>query len=249
MSSKTLASVIIGGAVLGVAVVGASWYMQSRADGKDGKRKKSRKKKKSKKKKPKVDAETVVKILKEINSLLSRTCMALVNYEGQLRQKAGGQVTEKEIRDHISQTFMQELKKFEVQVYKKFNTTQEDVRQSIGALPNHEGIAKEVKKTKAIFSDVRKGNLQNAGGSAGNPNPSVALPKGFGRDKALSMLKKVMAHICVCIEEVANEINPEGGPIGKSPVVLQRFNQLFQAKTEAKAAELCVEAGITKDVS
>ena len=195
-----------------------------------------------------VPAATVVKILAEINSMLQRTCTALSNYEAQLRQKAQGQATEKEIRDHLLQTFMQELKKFEAQIYKKYNTTQDAVKQSIGVLSDHAGISAQVSATKAIFAEVRKGNLMGAAGAGGlggvgggAPGMSVSLPDGFGRQEALGMLRKVMDHICVSIDSVAMEMRPDGSPVGNSPAALQEFNARFQKKTEAKAAELCKE--------
>ena len=74
------------------------------------------------------------------------------------------------------------------------------------------------------------------------------LPAGFGRSQALDMLRKVMDHICVSIDKVAEEMRPDGSPVGNSPAALQEFNTLFQMKTETKAAELCKEAGISKEV-
>ena len=62
------------------------------------------------------------------------------------------------------------------------------------------------------------------------------------------MLRKVMDHICVSIDSVAMEMRPDGSPVGNSPAALQEFNARFQKKTEAKAAELCKEVGITKEV-
>ena len=257
-------TVIAAGAVLGVAIVGGSWYLRTRADAASNKKEKKKGKKRScskrkKTKKAGVPAATVVKILAEINSLLARTCAALVNYEAQVRQKAQGQVTEKEIRDHITQTFMQELHKFEGQVYKKFNTTQDTVKQTIEALSDHTGIAAQVKVTKAIFAEVRKGNMigaSRAGGGMGGAGPAgmpgipalPPLPAGFGRTQALDMLKKVMDHICVSIDAVAMEMRPDGSPVGNAPTDLQEFNARFQKKTETKAAELCEEVGITKEV-
>jgi hypothetical protein len=261
LSSSNVMTVIALGAALGVAVVGGSWYLnrgtaKGAAEKKKGGKKKKKKggKKKKGKSKSKVAADTVVKILAEINTLLARTCTALVNYEAQVRAKAAGQVTEKELRDHISQTFMQELKKFEGQVYKKFNTSQDAVKQSIDVLGDHAGIARQVAATKAIFAEVRKGNMAGAAGAAGGGGsgmmggPVAPLPAGFGRSQALDMLRKVMDHICVSIDKVAEEMRPDGSPVGNSPAALQEFNTLFQMKTETKAVELCKKAGISKEV-
>lgn len=198
----------------------------------------------------------MVKILTEINALLSRTCTALVNYEAQVRAKAAGQVTEKEIQDHIVQTFVQELNKFESQVYKKFKTTKQDVKESIDVLGDHAGISKQVALTKAIFVEARKGNMAGAaravgggvgGGAMGMAGVMAPLPAGFGRSQALDMLRKVMDHICVSIDKVAEEMRPDGSPVGNSPAALQEFNTRFQTKTETRAAELCKEVGITKE--
>jgi DNA-binding transcriptional regulator YdaS (Cro superfamily) len=186
------------------------------------------------------DLQKAIRIFASISQNVALIQQNLNAYEAQVRERAAGQVTEEELRDHINQTFVKELVKIEREVYKKFQVAESDVQAAVKVYGEDQQLKVILDQLKMLFTVVRKG-------MDGATKPSeMKLAKGLDRDKVLEIFKKVMDSIIVSIDEAAKQVQPDGGKLQNSQV--REFNVKFQAATNAASQRISQEYKITQQV-
>ena len=230
-------------AALGV-VLSVTIYSLSSSSSSSNKSSSSSKRKNKSSKKKIVDAcslELAVQVFATIKQNIMMIRQSLAAYEAQVRERAAGQVTEEELRDHMNQTFVKELVKIERQIYEKFKVAESQVQAAVK-------LYGEEPQLKPLLDDLRKKFDLVRKGAEGASKPSeMTLPKGFDRAKVLEVFKRVMDNIIETIAVVGQQLAPDGGKI--STAQIPQFNVLFGQATEATAAEIAGEYGITPIVS
>ena len=166
----------------------------------------------------------------------------LAMYEAQIREKAAGQVTEEELRDHINQTFVKEISKIEKTVYAKYKCVESEVQSAVKVHGSNPQLKSTLDSLRNLFDLVRTG----ASGAPTKPS-EMKLAAGLDRAKVLVILKRVMDNIIVSIQEAGLQLAPDGGRM--APTQAAEFNVLFQQKTEKSAQDIAAEYGITPAVS
>jgi len=246
---KLLAASACGTIIAGVlyyAMTKSSSSSSSTSSSNSTKKKSSSKKKKRGKTNDKgssdaVDLQTAINIFTKINQQMMSIMQSMAMYEQQIRQKAAGQVTEEELRDHINQTFVQELTKCERKVYETFHCAESEVQAAVKLYRDEPELKNKIDSLKKLFTVVRVG-------TDGAKTPSeMKLPEGLDRDKAFEILKKVMNSIIASIDKVGKLLAPDGGKLQMSQI--KEFNAHFLQETEKSAADISKEYGITPQVS
>jgi len=226
-----------------VGTVGAAalYFMVSKSSSKQ--HKSSSKKKKRNKSSSKstggdsVSLETAIQIFTTIHQQMMGIMQSMIMYEQQIRQKAAGQVTEDELRDHINGTFVQELTKIERKVYEQFKCAESQVQAAVKKYNKDPTLKSKIEQLKKLFDLVRKG-------TDGATKPSeMKLPEGLDRNKAFDILNKVMNSIIASIDKVGKEMAGDGGKL--APAQIAEFNQKFLLETEANAERISKEYDIT----
>ena len=230
-----------------VGTVGAAalYFMVSKSSSKQ--HKSSSKKKKRNKSSSKstggdsVSLETAIQIFTTIHQQMMGIMQSMIMYEQQIRQKAAGQVTEDELRDHINGTFVQELTKIERKVYEQFKCAESQVQAAVKKYNKDPTLKSKIEQLKKLFDLVRNG-------TDGATKPSeMKLPEGLDRNKAFDILNKVMNSIIASIDKVGKEMAGDGGKL--APAQIAEFNQKFLLETEANAERISKEYDITPQVS
>lgn len=228
-------------AAIGVVLSVTIYSLSSSSSSKKSSSSSKKKKKASKSKTNKSDAcslDTALQVFGTIQQNIMMIKQSLAAYEAQVRERAAGQVTEEQLRDHMNETFVKELVKIERQIYEKYQVAESQVQAAVKVYGDEPRLKKLLVDLKKNFELVRQG------GDGGGINPSdLELPKGFDRAKILEIFKRVMGNIIETIAVVGKQLAPDGGKIDTS--LIPQFNMMFGKATESTAASIAKEYNVT----
>jgi flagellar biosynthesis chaperone FliJ len=228
------------GVVLSVTIYSLSSSSSSKKSSSSSKKKKSNKSKTNKGDACSLD--TALQVFGTIQQNIMMIKQSLAAYEAQVRERAAGQVTEEQLRDHMNETFVKELVKIERQIYEKYQVAESQVQAAVKVYGDEPRLKKLLADLKKNFELVRQG------GEGGGIKPSdLELPKGFDRAKILEIFKRVMGNIIETIAVVGKQLAPDGGKIDTA--LIPQFNMMFGKATESTAAGIAKEYNVTPMVS
>lgn len=183
--------------------------------------------------------EQLLKIYVAFNKALDAPVSKLPEQAVQIREhymRQGREIPDDQVIQICQQSLLQEMKKFESQLYSHYRTTEKQVKKALKLYKDDKSVQEQLAKMRDLASVVAPVGVDES-----------IIPDDFTEDTLIEYLTAMFDDICTLMEKCSKTVVDQG--VSKSDASYQaRVLSIFQPQVEIVSANLPSKFGITDEV-